>query len=298
MEILTRMEEGMGILSGLKGLGLGNLEGMSLFEEPKKKEDQKKESVAVAQKPEEKDLIYDRSFTCPVCDSSFTAKMMKSNKARLIATDQDLRAKYDGIDAVKYDIVMCTVCGYAALLRYFTNVTPTQAKLIKEKISQTVRIPQYNKEIYSYEEALQRYQLALVNSVIKRSKPSEKAYICLKNAWLFRGYAESLKEKEEPDEKMIEDLNAKEEELLENAYKGFSEARQTEVFPMCGMNEITVDYLLAVLALRFKDFDVAGRYVSAILTSSAANARIKDKARDMKEQIVQEQKKAAKAAGG
>ena len=61
----------MGILSGLKSLGLGSLENVSLFEEPKKKETEKAEQAA-ALKVAEKDLVYDRSFVCPVCDCSFT----------------------------------------------------------------------------------------------------------------------------------------------------------------------------------------------------------------------------------
>ena len=54
----------MGILSGLGNLGLGGLEGMDIFEEEKKPEQQ----AAEAPKIEEKDLIYDKTFTCPVCD--------------------------------------------------------------------------------------------------------------------------------------------------------------------------------------------------------------------------------------
>lgn len=280
----------MGILSGLKSLGLGNLEGMSLFEEPKKQET-KKEEPAAAVKPQEKDLIYDRSFVCPVCDSPFTSKIMKSNKAKLLGTDQDLRARYDGIDAAKYEVVLCPTCGYAALMRYFTGITSSQAKLIREKISQTVRLTPHQGETYSYEEALKRYKLALVAAMVKRSKMSEKAYICLKYAWTVRGYSETLKEKEKPDEKLIGELASQEDELLGNAYKGFTEARQTEMFPLCGMNEITVDYLLAVLAIRFQDYDVATKLLGAILTSSSANSRIKDKARDMKELVLKEQKK-------
>ena len=241
----------MGIFSGLKNLGLGNMEEVDLFEEAKQEESKKKDPVAAPPKPQEKDLIYDRSFVCPVCDSHFTAKIMKSNKARLLGTDQDLRARYEGIDAVKYDVVMCPVCGYAALIRFFTNVTSTQAKLIREKISQTVKLTAYNDEIYSYEQAMERYKMALVNAVVKRSKPSEKAYICLKSAWLLRGYGESLREKEDYDEKLVAALANQENEFLENAYKGFSEARQSEMFPICGMNTVTVDYLVAVLAVRF-----------------------------------------------
>lgn len=280
----------MGIFSGLKHLGLGNMEEMDLFEETKKEEARKKAPAAAPPKPQEKDLIYDRSFVCPVCDSSFSAKIMKSNKARLLGTDQDLRARYDGIDAVKYDVVMCPICGYAALIRFFTNVTSTQAKMIREQISQTVKLTTYSDEIYSYKQAMERYKMALVNAVVKRSKASEKAYICLKNAWLLRGYGESLREKEGYDEKLAAALASQENEFLENAYKGFSEARQSEMFPICGMDTVTVDYLVAVLAVRFKDYGVATKLLSAVITAPGANMRIKDRARDMKDQVMRELK--------
>lgn len=281
----------MGIFSGLKNLGLENMESMNLFEEPKKEEARKKSVPVAPPKPQEKDLIYDRSFVCPVCDSPFTAKIMKTSKARMLGTDQDLRARYEGIDAAKYEVVMCPICAYAALIRYFTNVTSAQAKLIKEKISQAVHLTPYNDEVYSYEQAIERYQLALVTAVVKHAKTSEKAYICLRNAWLLRGYAESLREGESPDTEKIANLEKQENEFLENAYRGFTEARQSEMFPICGMNAITIDYLLAVLAIRFHEYDVATKLLSAVITSSGASARIKDKAREMKDQILREQNK-------
>jgi hypothetical protein len=45
------------------------------------------------------------------------------------------------------------------------------------------------------------------------------------------------------------------------------------------------------LAYRFRQFDVASRLISAILTSSIANNRIKDKTRELKDMIVQDIKK-------
>lgn len=279
----------MGILSGLGGLGLGGLEGMDIFEE----EEAKKETAAAAAPPkiEEKDLIYDKNFTCPVCGTEFRAKIMKTGKAKLLGTDQDLRARYEGIDAVKYDVELCPVCGYAALSRYFSNLGSAQAKLIKEKISISVHITEYHDEIYSYEQAFERYQLALACAMVKKAKASEKAYICLKSGWLVRGWRESLQDNGKGNEALVEKLKKQEEDYLQNAFRGFAEARKSESFPLCGMDEVTVDYLLAVLAIRFKKFDVASHLVAGILASPSANARMKDKARDLKEQIMAEKKR-------
>lgn len=281
------------ILSGLKGLGLGKLENMDIYEEEKKeqKEQEKPTAASAVHKIDEKDLIFDKSFVCPVCDSSFTAKIVKTGKAKLLGTDQDLRARYEGIDPAKYEVLLCPNCGYAALSRYFSGITSAQAKLIREAISQNVHINTYNNEVYSYEQAMERYKLTLVNAVVKKAKASEKAYICLKSAWLVRGYAESLREAGKNDEKLLKNLAQQEAEYLENAYKGFLDARQTENFPMCGMDEITVDYLLAALAVGNKKYDVASKLVASLLTNNAASTRIKDKARDLKEQILEDMKK-------
>ena len=279
----------MGILSGLGGLGLGGLEGMDIFEE----EEAKKETAAAAAPPkiEEKDLIYDKNFTCPVCGTEFRAKIMKTGKAKLLGTDQDLRARYEGIDAVKYDVELCPVCGYAALSRYFSNLGSAQAKLIKEKISISVHITEYHDEVYSYEQAFERYQLALACAMVKKAKASEKAYICLKSGWLVRGWRENLQDNGKGNEALVEKLKKQEDDYLQNAFRGFAEARKSENFPLCGMDEVTVDYLLAVLAIRFKKFDVASHLVAGILASPSANARMKDKARDLKEQIMAEKKR-------
>ncbi|MCM1056559.1 MAG: DUF2225 domain-containing protein [Firmicutes bacterium] len=280
----------MGILSGLGDFGLDGLEGMDIYAEDEK-EAKKKAVAAAPPKVEEKDLIYDKTFTCPVCGEDFPAKIMKSGKAKLLGTDLDLRAKHEGIDSVKYDVLLCPVCGYAALSRYFSAIGSAQAKLIKEKISNSVKVTRYEDEVYSYEQAYERYRLSLVCAVVKKAKASEKAYICLKSGWLVRGWRESLQESG-GDAKKIEQLMSQEEEYLQNAYKGFVEARQSEGFPMCGMDEMTIDYLLAVLAARFKKYDVASRLVSSILASSMANARTKEKARTLKEQIIEDMKKA------
>ena len=281
-----------GLLSGLAGLGLDNLENMDIYETPKSEAE--KGHAQEPPKVEEKELIYEKSFECPVCFKSFNAKIMKTGKAKLLGTDQDLRAKYEGIDAVKYDVELCPHCGYAALTRYFTGLTNPQIKLIRENISKNVHLTTYDDEIYTYEEALERYKLALANAVVKRAKASEKAYVCLKSAWLVRGYQEELAENGSQEAAKIAELKKMEEQYLLNAFNGFVEARQSENFPMCGMDEGTIDYLLAVLAARFKKYDIASKMIAGILTNPSSNNRAKDKARELKDQIMADIKKQKK----
>ena len=79
-------------------------------------------------------------------------------------------------------------------------------KLIRENISQKVHLHTYKGEVYTYDEALERYQLCLANAVVKRARASEKAYICLKSAWLLRGYQEQLTETGDGDAAKLTEL--------------------------------------------------------------------------------------------
>ncbi len=277
----------MGILSGLGNLGLGKLEDAALFE--------KEESVPAGQQKAterevtESDFLFDKSYTCTVCDKEFKVRTIKAGKAKLLGTDTDLRPKYEKVDPLKYDVIACPHCGYASISRYFKSITPPQAKLIKENISKNFKTFAV-KEEYSYDDALERYQLALANAVVKRARASEKAYTCLKMAWLVRGKMETYNLEALDYDEVMGQLQKDEAELLENAMEGFISARQTENFPMCGMDEMTVDYLIAVTASKFQKYDIASRLISGILVSQNANTRMKDKARDLKQQILLEMK--------
>lgn len=278
----------MGILSGLARFGLGKLEDMELYEEPKKEDGgaEAKKALAAVQ---EQDFLFDKSCTCPICDKEFKSRTVKVGKAKLSGSDLDLRPRYEQIDLLKYDIIMCPFCGYTALSRFFKFVTSPQAKNIKKTISATFTPQKETKETYTYDEALERYKLALANAIVKQTKASEKAYICLKTAWLLRGKSEHL-DKNLPDyEAQKKQCEEEENEFLHNALEGFITARQLESFPMCGMDEPTVDYLIAVTAMRFEQYDVASRLIASIMQSSA-NPRMKDKTRDLKDMVMAKMK--------
>ena len=264
-----------GILSGLKSLGLDKLEGLEIYEDEEKKglKIQKKE-VKEPVVLEEKDYIYDKNFTCVVCDKEFSSKIMKTGKAKLVGTDIDLRYRYEGIDSIKYDVVTCPRCGYSALLKYFPMTTAAQGKLVKSNIYGKVKLPALTGETYSYEDMMERYKLALVCTIVKRGKDSEKAYVCLKNAWLLRGYAEELEMKNRLTEEMRQEMKSQELEYIQNALEGFMNAVQRESFPICGMDVLTMDYLIAALAYQVNRDEIAAKKIAEVLVSNAANERV------------------------
>ena len=59
-----------------------------------------------------------------------------------------------------------------------------------------------------------------------------------------------------------------------------------EVFPICGMDEYTLKILIAVLAKRFNHMDIASKLIADILSSKTCTSRIKDRARDLKDEIL------------
>lgn len=272
------------LFSGLEAFGLGNLSGIDIYED---KDKQVPEKAQEEEKPSfsEEDAIFDKTFTCPVCDKEFKSKMVKAGKVKLVTLDTDLRPIYQFMDPLKYDAIACPICGYAALNRFFKYVTGAQASLIKKNISIVFRGISETGNALSYDESITRHKLALVNSVVKKAKTSERAYTCLKTAWVIRGKSDNLP-KGTPDYKnLMTEMEKEEFDFISKAYAGFEEAFAKETFPMCGMDENTVTLMMADLARRTGKYDESARWISKVLIARDANERIKQKARDIKEMI-------------
>jgi uncharacterized protein (DUF2225 family) len=272
------------LFSGLDEFGLGNLTKMNVYDE-KEKEESKKAATEDKSALIEEDIIFDKTFTCPVCDKEFKSKMVKSGKTKLVSLDTDLRPRYQFIDPLKYDAIVCPHCGFAALNRFFNYVTSAQAGLIQKNITATFKGLKPTGDVLSYDDAISRHKLALVNAIVKKSKTSERAYTCLKTAWLIRGKAESLPQGLPDYDRQVSSLNQEELDFTSKAYDGFEEAFSKEVFPMCGMDEVTITLLVADLARRIGKYDEASRWISKVLISRDANERIKQKAREIKDMI-------------
>lgn len=279
----------MNIFDGLEKFGLDVSDQFDLYGDDKK--DAKASDAGNAPKeaePDERVFLLERNICCTVCDRNFKTRSVKSSKLRRLEPDKDLRPRFMYIDTLKYDVISCPYCGYTAMSRYFEHLSSLQIKLIREGVASkfnatTVDLP----ETFDYAYAIERHKLSLFNSIVKKGSISEKAYTCLKIAWLYRGRAEELAKKGEPaDSETMKKCKADEMTYYAQAYDGLIRAIASETFPICGMDQNTTDLLLAEMAFALGKYEESYRFLSRLLTSRSAGSNIKNRGLDLKEEIV------------
>ncbi len=268
----------MGLFSDLGKFGLGKYEKTDVFADEKKEVASTGDSATVEKK--EEDFIYDKHYECPVCGVNFVSKCVKAGKVKLAGKDQDLRPVYEHMDPLKYDVITCDTCGYSAITRYFGKVSTRQCKELKQEVGSSFSgLPVGAETKFSYDDAILRYKLAVITTVVKKAKNSERAYTCLKLAWVLRGKRFSLNNEPELENQLLEE----EKECLANAYEGFYTAISTEQYPIAGMDESTLKYILAELARGLKKYNESARLLADVITSKATSARLKDEALKLKD---------------
>ncbi len=278
----------MNLLSGLEKFGLGQTGELDILNDgAEKNSTAKKVNEEAVAEYTEKDFILDRKVTCPVCDKEFSVKMVKSSKVKRMEPDADLRPNHEYVDSVKYGVSACPRCGYAALNRNFAHLSASQRKWIRETITVNFKpTSDPEMETYTYEYAVEKYKLALVSTMAKKGKLSEKAYICLNIAWLRRKQLETMPEDTPTNVKRKEEIKKEYDGFYRQAYDGFMKMTSTETPPFNGMDANTVDYILVNMAMHYKEYDIASKLVGRLLSSASTPKRMKDKCIDLKEEII------------
>lgn len=257
----------MNLFEGLEALGFGGIINDDIFAKnnPKDKGPAKKKDAPAMQPA---DFLYKKQYVCKVCELDFQETTLKQAKIRYVSSETDLKPHYEPLEPLYYDIIMCPSCGYTSLLSLFDKLSTRQAEMIKQQIT-----PKFKKKDYplvlTVDMAIERYKLALLNAVAKSAKSGEKSYLCLKLAWLHR----------DKGDKQTEHV------FLKNAYRGFVEAYSAENFPIVGLDEPTVAYLIGELARRMGDYNEANKWIGSVIVSKGINPRLKSRAIDVKELI-------------
>jgi len=221
--------------------------------------------------PTEEEILsymFTKEFECPVCEQKFVDFVLKKSKLRTLKVETDFHTIYKDIDPNFYEVLFCTHCGYAALHSYFDKIIERQKQMIREKISVHHSPVEFTIPLTS-ESAVKRYQQALLCADTINAKPSQKAFINLKLAWILRS------------------AGRREHELkfLRVAYEGLKEAFSTERFPIGAMDEATVKYVVADLARRLGDMGEAMRWVGQVIVAKGIPGALKERADVLKDLI-------------
>ena len=248
---------------------------------------------------EEKKYVFTKKISCTNCGAAFEDLRVLNSKLRRKEPDMDLRPRFQFIDTLKYGVTSCPYCGFSASVKNFEKLTSLQQKRIREKVtSQFMQRQPLHGGTIDYATAMAQYELALVCAMVMELPLSEQAYLCLQLSWLIRGRLEEADA--EPgilEEEGYKHLKEKEERYYRQAYDSLSKAFSQEDFPICGMDQTTFDYLLAVMSFHFKEYDLATRYCGNIVQTKGVSAKLKDKALMLKDEILAAKKAEEEAAG-
>lgn len=237
-------------------------------------------------------LLY-KQATCPICKEEFKFRAVKSSSARRIGSDKDLRPIFQGIDTIKYTLSSCPKCGYTSMSRYFSDINSLQVNYVKENALPKLAVENSPTPLtYTYNDSIELYKKALICTSAKKGKSSELAHTFLQTSWLLRGMGNEFIEKglSENDPKILK-IRQQEDAYYVKSFDAFMKSLQEEDYPIAGMDESTFNYLLSQMAFRLKRFDIASKFVSGIVVNRETPANIRDKARDLKDEIVAEMAK-------
>jgi len=257
------------VFAGLEKFGLSDVleKNLELFEPEPPKEAPKKEKKVRQINVDE--FIYEKSYVCPVCDFHFKSYTLKHGKVRIKSIEFDLRPIYTSIEPLFYDVILCEGCGYAAVSESFDKIHKREAERVLSEITPQFRPIPYPKEP-SIEMAIDRYKLALLNSVIRQAKEGERAYMCMKLTWLYR-----IKGEEFLNERKFASLTL----------RGFTSAIQKETTPIMGISENAILYIIAAFSTFLGDKVNALKILSNLIVSKSTSNRLKNRAIDLKDTV-------------
>jgi len=239
---------------------------------------------------EERKYLFVKKLQCTNCGNDIQDVRVMNSKLRRKEPDNDLRPRFQHIDSLKYGVTMCPQCGYAALSKNFESLNRIHQKRLREKITSNFmpRTPLdvQSNPVISYETAVGQYELAILCAMTMELAISEQSYLCLQTAWLLRGWLEEAQaDPKSFAPETLQQIRAKEERYYRQAYDGLLQAAAKEDFPICGLDSSTYDYLMAVMSVRFKEYDTALKCCGNVVQAMGISAKLKDKALTLKDEI-------------
>ncbi|MDR5658992.1 DUF2225 domain-containing protein [Serpentinicella sp. ANB-PHB4] len=180
-------------------------------------------------------FLYDKEVECPICKNNFSTKKVRTRALRVQKRDEDFCVTYKDINPIYYHMWICPECGYSASESEFNNVSKEQKEVFDDRVRKRWKKRAFGSD-RSFEEAEESYKLAILTGQILKKSQGYIASLCLKLAWLYR-----------------EQNHEKERDFLKYALSYFEDAYQNERFPIGGLDEVSLAYLVGELNRRVGD---------------------------------------------
>ncbi len=198
--------------------------------------------------------IYTSEKTCPICEKSFPATIVRS-RLTMTSQDSDFCTYYKAINPNYYAIWVCPHGGYAAMDTYFND----QNVLAEEKIRNFLKDREINVNYggqRTREQAIATYKLAIFYTDLIGGLNSRLAALYLRLAWLYR-------EGQQEAEELV---------AMEKSCNCYEQALLKERTPIGNMSQITLEYLIGELLHRTGKIDKALSYLGKIVSNPLAKS--------------------------
>lgn len=216
---------------------------------------------------------------CPVCGE--TTRVVKV-KSKLLAerTDEDFCVHYKDFNPYFYKIWFCEHCGFAADEKNFLGSIPLTHKRKIQEFLNSRKLGLKFVEERQVPDAVASFKLAIFYAELTGQSLAKRAGLYLELGWIYR----ASEEKE------------REDEMLERAISLYDRSLMTERYPINGLSDNTVIYLIGAIYYRLHDFEKSTQYLSRII----GDQRIRDedivlykRARDLWQRVREENKEEA-----
>ncbi|RSD27574.1 DUF2225 domain-containing protein [Mesobacillus subterraneus] len=221
--------------------------------------------------------LYDKKYTCAICDHSFTTKKVRSRFVKVLRFDSDFAPLYaDGFENPNfYYVNVCPNCGYSFTEDFSAYFPPGAKQIIQEKISSNWNPRDYGNE-RTLQEAMGTFKLAAYCSTLKKEKHIVTAGLYIRLAWLYRSM----------------DEHDQETRFLKLALKEYTQSYSTGDYKGTQVSELRLIYLLGELSRKTGLSQDAVRFFSKVIEKQkqSVEPQIIQLAKDRWHEIREEQK--------
>lgn len=185
---------------------------------------------------------------CPICGE--TTRIVKTKSKLLVqSTDEDFCVHYKEFNPYYYKIWFCEHCGFAADEKGFLGAVPLAHKRkIKEFLDNRELGLKFVEERQT-PDAVASFKLAIFYAELTEQSLAKRAGLYLELGWIYRDSGEADREKE----------------MLEKAIALYDRSLMTERYPINGLTDNTVIYLIGAIYYRLQDYEKATQYLSRII---------------------------------